>query len=72
MYALQNFLIIVVLPILIATLAIGGYRWWVRRMTGLDPADDERKMPNVRESESYAPYLAPKWKEDESKVESRK
>jgi hypothetical protein len=75
MEAVENFLIVVVMPILVATLAIGGFRWWLRRSTGLDPADDERKTPTVRETDSYAPYLAPKWKEEqknESKVESKK
>jgi hypothetical protein len=70
MLALQNFLMVVVLPILIASLAIGAFRWWLRRSTGYDPANIDRSSEahSIHEADSYAPYIAPKWKEDEKQL----
>lgn len=71
MIALQNFMMVVVLPIVSVTAIIGLFRWWMKRSTGYDPADDERKSSHVVESSSYAPYLPPKWKDEAAKSDGK-
>lgn len=71
MLALQNFVLVVVMPIVIFTGMIFLFRWWLKRSTGYDPLGNKGAIhPKETDSrsDSYAPYLPPKWR-DEKKEE---
>ena len=70
MVALQNFFLVLVLPIATGTGIILLFRWWLKRSTGYDPIGDKGQIhPKEIDSreDSYAPYQPPKWREDKAK-----
>jgi hypothetical protein len=74
MIALQNFLMVLVLPIVTMTGMIFLFRWWMKRTTGYDPIGEKGKIhPTEQNSstrpETYAPYMPPKKREDSPKEE---
>ena len=67
--ALQNFLVVVVLPIVSFTGAIFLFRWWLKRSTGYDPLGDKGRIHPTDANtstrpETYAPYVPAKKREE--------
>jgi len=67
--ALQNFLMIVVLPVATGTAVIVLFRLFLRRSTGYDPLGDKGQVYPTEANtstrpETYAPYFPPKKAED--------
>jgi hypothetical protein len=72
--ALQNFLLVVVMPIVVGTGMIMLFRWGVKRATGYDPLGEKGRIhPNEANTstrpETYAPYMPPKKREDTAQQE---
>ena len=71
--ALQNFFLVVVLPIVSFTAIIMLFRWGLKRATGYDPLGEKGRIPSKEEAstrpETYAPYMPPKKDTDTPKKE---
>lgn len=68
--ALQNILMLFVLPVVSMTLIIVLFRWWLKRSTGYDPIGNKGQIHpteqnNSTRPETYAPYMPPKKREEQ-------